>query len=162
MRADDAEGIVAVLNPIIEAGCYTILDTRVTVDAERRFISGCSPAGIFLVAVDPADGTIVGFQNAQPIAAYTHALDHVADIGTYVDLRRRREGIATSLFTATFARARKKGYEKLFTFVRSDNPAALQTYVRNGFEIVGTARRHAKVGGKYIDEIVIEKFLQID
>ena len=32
-------------------------------------------------------------------------------------------------------------------------------YLKLGFRIVGTAERQAKVDGKYIDEIVIEKFL---
>ena len=50
--------------------------------------------------------------------------------------------------------------EKIFTFVRADNPAALQAYLHQGFQIVGTARRHTKIGGRYIDEIVIEKFLE--
>jgi len=45
----------------------------------------------------------------------------------------------------------------IFTFVRADNAAALATYRAHGFEIVGTARRHAKIDGRYIDEILIEK-----
>jgi ribosomal protein S18 acetylase RimI-like enzyme len=80
-------------------------------------------------------------------------------IGTYVSLERRRQGIARALFRATFERAVAKGYEKLFTFVRADNPAALQTYVGQGFRVVGTAARHAKVRGTYVDEIMIERFL---
>ena len=88
-----------------------------------------------------------------------HAFDHVGEIGTYVDLSRRRQGIAAQLFHASFEIARAKGYEKMFTFVRSDNPAALHTYLHHGFSIVGTARRHAKVRGRYVDETLIEKFL---
>ena len=87
------------------------------------------------------------------------AFDHVATIGTYVDLGQRRLGIATALFEASLGAARQKGYEKIFTFVRADNPAALATYRANGFEVVGTARRHAKIDGRYIDEILIEKSL---
>lgn len=156
---DDAEGIVGVLNPIIETGAYTVLDTPLTAAAEREFIRGCSPRGVFLVAIDRADGAVAGFQNLQPIAGYTHAFDHVGDLGTYVDLRRRRQGIAKQLFQATFGRALRKGYEKIFTFVRGDNPAALQTYLHHGFVTVGIARRHAKVRGRYVDETMIEKFL---
>jgi L-amino acid N-acyltransferase YncA len=154
---DDAEGIVAVLNPIIETGAYTVLDAPLTADAEREFIRRCSPRGVFLVAID--DGAVVGFQNTQPLVTYTHALDHVGETGTYVDLSRRRQGIAKRLFEASFARALEKGYEKIFTFVRGDNPAALHTYLHHGFHVVGTARRHAKVSGRYVDETMIEKFL---
>lgn len=156
---DDAAGIVAVLNPIIAAGIYTVFDQPFDVETERAFIQEFSPRGIFHVAVDRTSETIVGFQNMEPIASYTHALDHVGSLGTYVDLTRRRQGIASRLFAATFAAAIAKGYEKVFTFVRADNPGALQVYLRQGFEVIGTARRHAKVQGRYIDEAMIEKIL---
>jgi len=155
----DAEGIVRVLNPIIEAGVYTVIDGPITAQQERDFIRGCSSRGVFHVAVDSADGAVVGFQIAQPIAAYTHAFDHVCDMGTYVELARRRQGIASQLFHASFAALAAKGCEKIFTFVRADNPASLQTYHRHGFTIVGTASRHARVRGQYVDEIIIQKFL---
>ena len=154
---DDAAGIAGILNPIISAGIYTALDTPVSVEEERAFIERFPERGVFHVAL--ADGHIVGFQNVEPFATYTHAFDHVAVIGTYVDLEMRRRGIATRLFLEMFTRAPARGYEKLFAFVRADNPGALQMYTRHGFEIIGTARRHAKVAGHYIDEVMIEAWL---
>jgi ribosomal protein S18 acetylase RimI-like enzyme len=74
----------------------------------------------------------------------------------------RRQGIATRLFTETFAEARRKGYEKFFTFVRADNSAALRTYLRHGFVVIGTATRQARIDGRYIDEVLIEKWLTRD
>jgi GNAT superfamily N-acetyltransferase len=50
-----------------------------------------------------------------PFGSFTNAFDHVGVIGTYVDLERRREGIAARLFAATFEAARAKGYEKFFS-----------------------------------------------
>ena len=38
-RLDDAEPIIRILNPIIEAGVYTALDTPLTVDAQCEFIA---------------------------------------------------------------------------------------------------------------------------
>ena len=156
-RIEDAEGIAAILNPIIAARCYTALDTPVTVEQEREFIRTFPPRGIFVVAVNTTSNRIVGFQDVSPFADFTRAFDHVGVIGTYVDLELRRQGIATRLFAATFDAARRKGYEKLFTYVRADNETGLQTYLRQGFRIVGTAARHAKIDGRYVDEIVIEK-----
>jgi L-amino acid N-acyltransferase YncA len=158
-RPGDAEGIVAVLNPIIAAGAYTVLEGPLTADAERDFLRRCSPRGVFLVAIDRTDSSVVGFQNTQPFATYTHAFDHVGEIGTYVDLSRRRQGVAKQLFAATFEMALERGYEKLFAFVRADNPVSLQTYLHHGFQVVGTARRHARVQGRYLDETIIEKRL---
>jgi L-amino acid N-acyltransferase YncA len=126
------------------------------VEAELDFIRRFPARGVFKVVVDAATERLVGFQVLEPFASYTAAFDHVATLGTYVDLERRREGIATRLFAATFAAAREKGYEKVFTFVRADNQAALRTYLARGFTVIGTARDHARVDGRYVDEILIE------
>ena len=156
---DDAEAVVGILNPIIEAGEYTVLDGPLSVEEERRFISSFPSRGIFHVAQSRSNGRVVGLQTMEPFATYAHAFDHVGVIATYVDLGRRRRGIGKRLFEATFDAARRKGYEKIFTYVRGDNLAALAAYVKCGFRIVGTAQRHAKCGGRYVDEIIIEEFL---
>ena len=160
-KPDDAAGIVAVFNPIIEASSYTLFDAPFSVEAERSYIAGLAPRDIFHVAVRASDNLVVGFQSMSPFATYTHAFDHVGVIGTYVDLESRRQGIAKSLFPATFEAARRKGYEKIFTYIRADNPPALATYQKHGFRIVGKADRHAKLHGSYVDVIIVERFLAI-
>ena len=154
---EDAEGIVAVLNPIIEAGIYTVFDTPFAAEQERQFIRTFPARGIFHVAIDLRSDRIVGFQNMEPVATYTRSFDHVGSVGTYVDLACTRQGVASRLFDATFEAAIAKGYEKAFTLVRADNPVALRVYLGQGFSIIGTARRHAKIHGRYVDEILIEK-----
>lgn len=161
VRPDDAAAIVGIFNPIIESGLYTVFDEPFTPEAERDYIENFPARGVFHVAIREADQRLVGFQSLEPFATFTRACDHVGVIGTYVDLSCRRQGIASGLFAASFAAAAQKGYEKLFTYVRGDNPAALATYLGQGFQIVGTARRQARINGQYIDEIMIEKFLSI-
>ena len=158
-RPDDAESIVRILNPIIEAGAYTVFDTPFTVEEERKYIVNFPPRGIFHLAVNRRDRRVLGFQSMEPFASYTHAFDHVGVLGTYVDLSCLRRGVAKLLFQATFGAALRKGYEKIFTYIRADNPAALAAYQSQGFSVVGTARRQAKLHGRYVDEIIIEKFL---
>ncbi|MDX2041194.1 MAG: GNAT family N-acetyltransferase [Acidobacteriota bacterium] len=158
-QPEDAAAIVAIFNPIIESGKYTVFDSAFTVEVEREYIINFPPRGVFHVAVRLEDQKIVGFQSMEPFATYTRAFDHVGVIGTYVDLSERLQGIAGQLFAATFEAARQKQYEKLFTFIRADNPAALATYQRQGFAIIGAARRQAKINGSYVDELMVEKFL---
>jgi L-amino acid N-acyltransferase YncA len=159
VRIEDAKEIVAILNPIIAARCYTALDSELTVEAEREFIRTFPSRGIFLVAVDPTSHRLVGFQDVSPFADFTRAFDHVGIIGTYVDLELRRQGIATQLFASTCEAAQRKGYEKFFTYVRADNEAGLAAYLRLGFRLVGKAARQAKIDGKYVDEVIIEKWI---
>ena len=157
---EDAGAIVAILNPIVEARVYTVFAAPFTIDAERDYISAFPRRGVWKVAERRADRRVVGFQVLEPFGPYSSAFDHVGTLGTYVDLQLRRQGVARALFAATFASARQKGYEKIFTFVRADNGEALAAYRARGFEIVGTARGHAKVDGHYVDEILIEKALE--
>jgi L-amino acid N-acyltransferase YncA len=63
------------------------------------------------------------------------------------------------LSKVTFESARQKGFEKIFTYVRADNQASLVFHEKLGFRIIGTADRQAKIDGKYVDEIFVEKFL---
>ena len=156
----DAEAIVAILNPIIAARVYTVFDAPFTPEAERDYLTRFPARGIWKVAVRHADRRLVGFQVMEPYGPYTRAFEHVGTLGTYVDLDMRRHGIARRLFAATFDAARHKGYEKAFTFVRADNPAALQAYLGQGFVVIGMAKRHVRIDGDYVDEVLIEKWLR--
>jgi L-amino acid N-acyltransferase YncA len=158
-REGDAEQIAGILNSIIVLGTFTAFDTPVSAEEERRFIREFPARGVFHVAVDSTTGQIVGFQDVSPFADFTHAFDHVGVIGTYVALDRHRQGIAARLFEATYAAARRKGFEKIFGYVRADNDAGLRAYLGQGFRVIGTAARHAKIDNRYIDEVLIERFL---
>jgi L-amino acid N-acyltransferase YncA len=158
-QPSDAEAIVAILNPIIEAGEYTVLDRHLTTEFERQYIANFPRRGVFFVAESRQDHRVVGLQSLEPFATYTHAFDHVAVMGTYVGLPYQRQGIGTHLSKATFEAARRVGYEKILTYVRADNVASLAFHLRLGFRIVGTAQRQARIGQRYVDEIIVERFL---
>lgn len=159
VRPEDAAGVVAIFNPIIDAGIYTAFDVPFTVVAERSYIETLPERAIFLVAERVKDGVLVGFQSMEPFATYTRAFAHVGVLGTYVDLACRRQGVGGHLFEATFLAARAKAYEKLLTYIRADNSPALAAYLRQGFRVVGTAERQAKLRGQYVDEIIVERLL---
>ncbi len=159
VAVEDAQGIIDVLNPIIIEARYTTLDQTFTVDEEKGFIESFPKRGVFIVAVNETTNQLLGFQNVEPFATYTKAFDHVGIIGTYVDANSRGQGVAKQLFDYTFKAAKAKGYEKLFAYVRADNERALAVYLKQGFEIVGTAKKHGKIGDQYFDEVLIEKFL---
>lgn len=156
----DAEGVKNILNPIVEEGRFTVLDKTFSLDEERAFIANFPERGVFKVALSDEPSVIVGFQNVEPFASYTSAFDHVGIIATFVDSQFRRQGIAKKLFEASYLTAKSLGYEKLFAYVRADNPRALSVYSGQGFNVIGTAKNHAKIKGVFIDEVLIEKFLK--
>lgn len=157
--ADDAAGVVAVLNAVIEGGSHSLLDTPFSVDEERAFIESLTARAFLHVAED--DGEIAGFQTVESWSAFTtHECDHVATMGTWVEEGRRRNGIGRRLAAASFAAARELGYEKVFTDVRADNAVSLAFHLSLGFTVVGAARRQARHAGRDIDVVFIERFLE--
>jgi L-amino acid N-acyltransferase YncA len=157
-KVEDAIGIIHVLNPIIEARANSVFTTTFSEQEERDFVAQFPKQGIFHVAV-ARDETIVGFQTVEPFGTYTPAFDHVGIIGTFVSMSHQKQGIGKSLFQATFQAAISKGYEKLFAYVRADNTTGLAAYLGQGFNKVGIAQKHAKIDRAYVDEIIIERFL---
>jgi L-amino acid N-acyltransferase YncA len=70
-----------------------------------------------------------------------------------------RSGVGRSLCAATFEAARERGFVKLSAMIRADNPGALRFYQSQGFRVLGVAERHALVRGRYIDEVLAERFI---
>lgn len=156
---DDAAGVAAVLNAVIAGGRHSLLDTPFTVAAERDFMAAL-PARAFLHVAEAPGAGVVGFQTVEPWSRFaTTAFEHVATMGTYVAEGSRRRGIGRRLAEASFAAARELGYTKICTDVRADNLDSLAFHIALGFAVVGTARRHARLGGREVDVITIEHFL---
>ena len=158
-REEDAESIVELLNPIIQQGSYTIMDEQVSVDDQIEFIRGFPERGVVHVAVRDNSQEVLGLQDVQPISAGGGAFKHVGEISTFVSLASHRKWIGRSLSHKTFIEARGRGFLKLWAAIRADNPVAVSFYQSLGFKVIGTAKRHAFVRGKYVDEILAEKFI---
>jgi L-amino acid N-acyltransferase YncA len=157
----DAEALIAILNPIIAARAYTVLDGLLTLDDEDAYISGFPERGVFVVAESVRRG-LLAMQTVEPFADYTRALRHVGVVGTFVALDARRQRLGALLFSASLPLAIAQGFHKLLTYVRADNASALAFYRAQGFRIVGTARDQARIDGVFIDEVIIERALGVE
>ncbi len=133
----DAAGIVGVFNPIIESGLYTAILTPFSVEEEEQYIRNLPERAVLHVAVQSPEERVVGFQGLQPFPAHTSAWAHIGIMGTFVDEALRRRGVSKRLFAATLRAAPARGYEKILTYVRADNPEALFAYQAQGFHGCG-------------------------
>ncbi len=158
-RLEDAQGIVDVLNPIIAAGSYTIMDAPLSLEDQLTYMRGFPARGVFNVAVAEDDRTLLGLQSVEPFSPPESALAHVGQIGTFISLDVRRGGIGAALMRATLAQSRAQGFLKIIATIRADNPQAIAFYTGQGFAVVGTARRHAFLNGRYVDEVITEKWI---
>lgn len=159
VRESDAEETLRLLNPIIEAGSYTIMTDPIDPEGQREYLKHFRDHGICYVATEE-EGRVVGMQSMHPCPPVTPALAHVGDIGTYVRLDSLGMGIGSRLMEATLAEARSRGYRKIMAMIRADNPGALAFYGRHGFRTIGIAREHARIGDRYVDEVMTELLLE--
>ena len=155
----DAAPLAALLNRIIDAGGYTIMPGPVAPEDQRAFIRSFPSNGVFLVAIDTQTGSLVGAQDVMPLSAETPAIRHVGEISTFVELTLRGKGVGRRMCEATFEAARLEGFRKLRATIRADNPGAIAFYQSVGFETIGTAKAHAWVEGRYVDEVIAERSL---
>jgi L-amino acid N-acyltransferase YncA len=155
---DDAQGIVDVINSVIQEGGLTAFYPAFTVEQEESYIENLNPRGAILVA--EADDAILGVQTIEPFASYTRAMDHVAAMGTYVYRNFRRKGIGSQLMATLLDLAREQGYEKIIVYVRAGNAAAQAFYRQAGFVPKLLLERQIKIERKYDDQVLLEKFIE--
>lgn len=88
----------------------------------------------------------------------THHKGHV--VGMYVTPEARRKGIGQAMLEKLFEYTRKiEGLEQLNLMVTSTNENAIAVYRSLGFEQYGIEKRAMKVDGRYVDELLMVKFL---
>jgi len=153
----DAQGVVDVINSVIQEGGLTALYPTLTAEQEETFIEGLGPRSVMHVA--ELAGNILGVQTLEPLAPYTQAMDHVAVLGTYVYKNYRQQGVGRSLTERTMAYARQEGYEKAIVYVRAGNAGGQTFYRRVGFVPKAILERQVKIDGSYDDEVLMELFI---
>lgn len=158
-KFDDAAEMVALLNPIINHGGFSIMDAVCTLQEQQEFISTFPERGVFHVAVWEQEQRIVGMQDVMPLSINEPAVQHIGVISTFVAIDYWGKRIGHALTEATVCAARLCGFSKLMATIRADNPQAIAFYLRQGFRIIGTAYRHALIHGHYIDEVMAERWI---
>ena len=152
-RVSDAAGIAGVLNPIIRAGCYTIMREPVSLAGQVAFMRDFPARGVFLVA---EDSRILGIQDVVPVTDGVRS--HVGEISTFVALDALRQGIGRRLTEVMVKHTLERGYTKLIARIRGDNDKALAFYQNQGFRLIGS-RKQVRLGGGFIDQVLAERLI---
>ncbi len=115
-----------------------------------------------------AGNVILAFSDGDPVGMIVFVVSpraktsHVADIfSVYVRASQRGKGIGRLLLeTALKEIARDPGVAKIKLTVNPEQEAAVGLYRGAGFTEVGRLRRELRVGGRYYDELVMEKHIR--
>jgi ribosomal protein S18 acetylase RimI-like enzyme len=106
-----------------------------------------------LVAV--VDGEVAGYvrlARAGPLAASAHVL---TINGIAVDPSRQGRGVGRALLDAAVAEARGRGARRLTLRVLGDNEPARRLYAAAGFVVEGELRGEFRLGGRYVDDVLM-------
>lgn len=111
----------------------------------------------FLVA--ELDGNVVGWASVsayRPRACYAG----IGEFSIYVDERARGTGVGRVLLPALIAAAEEAGFWKLVSRVFPFNTASRRLCAACGFREVGIYEKHAKLDGKWLDVVIVERLIE--
>ena len=154
-RADDADAIWTILEPMIRAGDTYTLPREMSREAALAFWFASGHE----VFVAEEDGSVVGtyFLRANQAGGGSH----VANCGYVTAARAAGKGVARAMCGHSLEHAKSRGFRAMqFNFVVSSNERAVRLWKSFGFEIIGRlpeAFRHPS--GNYADAYVMYRLL---
>ena len=146
-------------NQVIDEGIYLPTFEKVTTEYEKTawFQEMEDLNNICVVGLDPSKKpkfNVVAQCTIEDIQ--WEASDHVAVLGIIVRKGYRNTGLGYHLIKYALEASKHHGKEKVILSTFSTNPLAIHLYEKVGFEIVGTRKKHFKMHGQYIDEVLMD------
>ena len=152
----DAAAIAAIYNEGILARTATF-ETDLRDAAERgRWLTERNAR--FGVLVAEQAGAVVGWAGLAPYSSRP-CYHGVADFSIYVARAARGQGVGRALLTALIAAAEREGLWKLTSRLFPFNTASRALHARLGFREVGVNEKHARLDGRWLDTITIERLI---
>ena len=152
----DAPAIAAIYNEGILDRTATF-ETELRDAAERaRWLAEREPR--FVVLVAERAGAVVGWAGLTPYSSRP-CYRGVADFSIYVARAVRGQGVGRALLSALIAAAEREGFWKLTSRLFPFNTASRALHARLGFREVGVNEKHARLDGRWLDTITIERLI---
>lgn len=153
----DAESLIRNINEVGAEGDWILTESLAwDLRREREWIRGFDDSSSVLY-VGEVDGRVVGQVDAH-IASYAKAR-HVSSLGIAITKSYRGLGIGRFLMERVLVWMKARGVEKAVLEVFSTNERAIALYQKLGFEVEGARKRHYKIRGKYVDDVMMAKWL---
>jgi L-amino acid N-acyltransferase YncA len=146
---EDAAEMAALLNEIIKIGGTTAYTESVTAQYLRDRMAQAAEQSSWTVAYAP-DGQIMGFQSIEP---HPDLPSESGDIGSFVRVGARGQGIGSALFAQSCENARALGYSTLIAVIRADNASGLAYYSGRGFQDYDVLKGQPLANGMIVDRV---------
>lgn len=163
-KINDVEDIWEVFNLVVDEGIYLPVFSKVLNKIDKRswFYELITSGDFCLVAVLRCDDGSEKFLGQITIESNYEwdGMEHVGSLGILVHPSYRNIGVGQALIEAALPEAHERGKKKIVLSVFDTNPRAIALYKKMGFEIVGARKGQFLVGDKYVDEVLMEKWLE--
>ncbi len=153
---DDAAEIARIYNQGIEERTATF--ETVPRDAAERGHWLTEREARFVVLVAERTGAVAGWAALAPYSSRP-CYRGVAEFSVYVARSARGQGVGRALLTALIAAAEREGFWKLTSRLFPFNTASRALHARLGFREVGVNEKHARLDGRWLDTITIERLI---
>jgi L-amino acid N-acyltransferase YncA len=152
----DAAAIAAIYNQGIADRSSTFESEPRTSEERGDWLAAHGEGLPVLVAV--IGGAVVGWAS---VSAYSPRACYrgIGEASVYVDRECRGRGVGRTLLGALVVEAEARGFWKVIGRVFAFNQASLALCRRCGFREVGTHQRHARLDGRWIDVVIVERLI---
>ena len=153
---DDAEAIALIYNQGIADRTATFETEPRSVEERRTWLRGLDDR--YPVVVVEAGGKVVGWAAA---GAYRSrdCYRGIGEASVYVHRDWRGQGVGSLLVAGLIADAERLGLWKLVSRIFVFNEASRALCRKHGFREVGIYEKHAKLDGRWIDCVIVERLI---
>jgi len=155
-QIDDAEAIRVIYNNEVASGTATFDLTPRTLEQQRDWLTERSGAHIVLVA--EVDGVIVGF-GALSRYMQRPAYSTTVEDSIYVRPEDQGQGIGEAILARLIERASEHGFHTIIARIGSESEGSIALHRKAGFEDVGKEREIGRKFGRWLDVVIMQRFV---
>ncbi|MGV8984888.1 MAG: GNAT family N-acetyltransferase [Cypionkella sp.] len=155
----DAQAIADIWNPCIRDTGITFNSVeKRAVEIAAMIVARTTAGHGFLVAVDEDDGAILGFATYAQFRSgigYARSMEHTIILSP----QARGKGLGRALLLATEKHAAEEGAHQIIAGISSENPDGVKFHAAMGYVESARIRAVGYKFGKYMDLVLMQKFL---
>jgi len=159
-RKEDAKDLLSLVNSLIREKAYVSMQKKFTLKEEKKWLlrqikETKELKRIYFVV--EVKNKVIG---SVGVEKKTIPQDHVGDFGIIFKKNLRNLGIGQKIIPLVLSEAKDKLKIKIVTLgVYNKNKKALHVYTKCGFEKIGKIKKGVNHYGRYLDDILMVKYL---
>jgi len=153
---DDAGATAEIYNQGIEDRVATYEISPRSAEDQQAWLQAI--AGRYPAVVAEIDGEIIGWAGAGPYRD-RECYRGIGEFSMYVRRDWRRRGVGDLLLAGLISEAERLGLWKLLSRIFPFNEASRALCRKHGFREVGVYEKHARLDGRWLDAIIVERLI---